>query len=232
MRRVLRILGTLMILGGVATLAWAVLVWQWQDPFTALYTWREQNRLEQRYEARTEQFRLPSAHKASIPAAELLATARRYRHAVARGEPVGLLTIGSLGLRKVVVNGTDHDSLMKGPGRDLRTYMPGQGELVYIAGHRTTYGAPFGHIDGIEPGDYVTLDVPYAKFTYRVTKHVVVGAGDVERLRSQHKEQLVLQACHPRFFATHRYLVYAELIGVAAHTASGGSAATALAKAA
>ena len=52
----------------------------------------------------------------------------------------------------VLVDGTDESSLKKGPGRDLRSYMPGQNRLVYIAGHRTTYLAPFSHIDAIRPG--------------------------------------------------------------------------------
>ena len=52
-----------------------------------------------------------------------------------------------MGLNMILVNGTDHDTLKKGPGRDLRTFMPGENRLVYIAGHRTTYLAPFSHID-------------------------------------------------------------------------------------
>jgi sortase A len=224
MRRLLRTLGTLMILAGICTLGWAVLVWQWQDPFTAVYERYEQGKLQDRYEARAGEFRLRPTVKRD--AGELRRVAAAYRRELRPGEPLGVLTVGSLGLRKVIVNGTDHDSLARGPGRDLHTYMPGQGQLVYIAGHRTTYGAPFSHIDAIERGDFVTLEVPYATFTYRVTGHVVVPASDVGRLRSRHREELVLQACHPRFFATQRYLVYAKLTRVAPHAgaASGGEA--------
>jgi sortase A len=110
----------------------------------------------------------------------------------------------------VVVNGTDAGTLKKGPGRDPRTFMPGQGQLVYIAGHRTTYSAPFGDIDDLRRGDRVTVRVPYATFVYDVTGHVVVPADDLGRLRSQGREVLALQACHPRFFASHRYIVYAR----------------------
>jgi sortase A len=227
MRRLLRILGTLMILAGVGTLGWAVLVWQWQDPFTAIYERYEQGKLEDAYQARADAFRLSSSRNASVPDAELRQIAGRYRAALKRGEPVGVLTVGSLGLRKVVVNGTDHDSLTRGPGRDLQTFVPGQGQLMYVAGHRTTYGAPFSHIDEIAKGDYVTLDVPYAKFTYRVTGHIVVDANDIERLKSRHREELVLQACHPRFFASHRYLVYAKLVRVAPHTGTARTRAVA-----
>ena len=115
----------------------------------------------------------------------------------------------------VLVDGTDHDSLKKGPGRDARSAMPGQNRLVYIAGHRTTYLAPFSHIDAIRPGDAITLQMPYATFTYRAFTHRVVSASDMSVLKSPHHEQLELQACHPRFFATHRYIVYAALVSVA-----------------
>jgi sortase A len=114
----------------------------------------------------------------------------------------------------ILVNGTDHSTLRKGPGRDLRTYMPGEGQLVYIAGHRTTYLAPFAHIDKIRIGDSVTLEVPYGTFRYRVFRHRVVGAGDLAVLHSHGREVVALQACHPRFFATNRYIVWARLAEV------------------
>jgi LPXTG-site transpeptidase (sortase) family protein len=114
----------------------------------------------------------------------------------------------------VVVNGTDHDTLRKGPGRDLRTFMPGENRLIYIAGHRTTYLAPFSHIDSLRRGDRVTIEVPYGTFIYSVTRHRIVVATDLSVLRSPRHELLELQACHPRFFASHRYIAYARLIRV------------------
>ena len=114
----------------------------------------------------------------------------------------------------ILVNGTDHDTLMKGPGRDLRTFMPGEGKLVYVAGHRTTYLAPFSHIDRLRRGDSVTVKLPYATFRYRITGHRIVPADDLDVLRSRGREELVLQACHPRFFASHRYLAYARPVRV------------------
>jgi sortase A len=121
----------------------------------------------------------------------------------------------------VVVNGTDHDTLKRGPGRDLRTFMPGQGQLVYIAGHRTTYLAPFSHIDRLRRGDRITLEMPYATFVYRVTGHRIVAADDLAVLRSKGHEELELQACHPRFFATDRYLVYGRLVRIEPRGATG-----------
>ena len=125
-----------------------------------------------------------------------------------------------LGLNMVLVNGTDHDSLTHGPGRDLSSYMPGENRLVYIAGHRTTYLAPFSHIDSIRPGDLVKLEMPYATFVYRAVRHRIVAATDLSVLKSPKHELLELQACHPRFFATQRYIVYARLVSTRAKTAS------------
>ena len=114
----------------------------------------------------------------------------------------------------VFVDGTDEGSLEKGPGRDLHTYMPGEGRLVYIAGHRTTFLAPFSHIERLRRGDSVALRMPYATFVYRITRHRIVAADDLSVLRSPHHEVLALQACHPRFFATHRYIAYARPVRV------------------
>jgi sortase A len=92
--------------------------------------------------------------------------------------------------------------------------MPGQNRLVYIAGHRTTYLAPFSHIDLMRKNDKITLQVPYGTFVYRVNGDRIVPANDLAVLRSPRHELLILQACHPRFFATHRFLVYARLVHV------------------
>ena len=216
MRRTARILGTLMVVGGVLTLLWVVVVWQWQDPFTALYTRWEQHRLASSYDERFAKFH-PLQPAGDSLAAERLTIARdavRYRRESKRGEAIGRIKVPRLGLNMILVNGTDHDTLEKGPGRDLRTYMPGQGQLVYIAGHRTTYLAPFSHIDSLRPGDRVTLELPYATFVYRIVRHRIVASDNLSVLESHGREVVILQACHPRFFATHRYLAYAVPVRV------------------
>jgi sortase A len=215
MRHGARLLGTLMIVAGVLTLGWAVLVWQWQDPFTAAYTTWEQHRLTSQFDRRMSQF-ANHDHAPSLAAlrVEVARDAATYRKSLHRGDAIGRLTIGKLGLEIILVQGTDHESLKKGPGHYIGSALPGQGRLVYVAGHRTTYLAPFSHIDALKAGDYVTIDLPYATFKYVVTKHRVVAATDVDVLRSPNHEVLILQACHPRFFATHRYLVYAKPVSV------------------
>jgi sortase A len=220
MRRSLRILGTVLAVAGALILVWAFVVWRWQDPFTALYTMWKQHQLTSQYDKRARAF-AGSISGVSLAAERksIAHQARTYRLASKRGEAIGRLRVPRMGLNMIFVNGTDHDTLTKGPGRDLRTFMPGEDRLVYIAGHRTTYLAPFSHIDSLRTGDRITLEVPYGTFIYTVTKHRIVTATDLSVLRSPRHELLELQACHPRFFASHRYIAYARLIRVEPHGA-------------
>ena len=236
MKRLSRIAGTVLAVAGVAMLAWVLVVWRWQDPFTALYTHWKQHQLAQAYNRRFADYRPAQLRQngvsVSVTTKAIEREARLYRIHSERGQALGRIRVPRLGVNMILVDGTDHDSLTKGPGLDRRTYMPGEGQLVYIAGHRTTYLAPFAHIERLRSGDMVTLDVPYATFRYRVFKHVIVGAYDLAVLRSHGREVVELQACHPRFFATKRYIAYARLVRVEPR---GGSAfqpsATALAAA-
>ena len=205
-----------MIAAGLLTLAWAVVVWQWQDPFTALYTTWQQDKLSSSLAHEFAAYQPPQLRHGNLIAERhaISVDARAFRRDAKTGQAIGRIVIGRIGLNMVLVNGTDEGSLEKGPGRDPRTYMPGQNRLVYIAGHRTTYLAPFSHIDSIRDGDFIRLEMPYATFVYRAFKHRIVAADDLSVLRSPRHELLELQACHPRFFATHRYLVYARLVSV------------------
>ncbi len=220
MRRIARIVGTAMIVVGLCGIAWVVVVWQWQDPFTAIYTKYQQHQLASSFARRFDDYRPPAS---TVPVARTSVAAERarvkkaavaYRRALREGQPVGRMIVPRLGLKTIVVNGTSHDDLTRGPGRELHTFMPGEGELVYVAGHRTTYLAPFAHIDSLRRGDLVTFQLPYASFQYEITTHTIVPSDDLDVLRSRHKEVLALQACHPRFFATHRWIAYARLVRV------------------
>ena len=212
-------LGTLLLVIGVGVLVWAGTVYFWKDPFTTAYTAYEQRQLASNLD---EQFatwkpapkkvREPTAHKPVI--ANVEAEARRYRLASHDGDAIARIRVPRLGLNMVVVNGTEVADLRRGPGRHLKSFMPGEHKLVYIAGHRTTYLAPFSHIDELRPGDKIYLELPYASFVYRVTGHRIVDDNDLSVLESHGHEELVLQACHPRFFASHRYLAYAQPVSV------------------
>ncbi|HEY2072213.1 MAG TPA: class E sortase, partial [Gaiellaceae bacterium] len=198
-------------------LAWVLLVWQWQDPFTALYTTWKQHELAGSLDKEFTAFQPAAGMRKLALAAQrdaVASEAAQFRRETHQGQAIGRIVIGRIGLNMVVVDGTGESALQKGPGRDLRSYMPGQNRLVYIAGHRTTYLAPFSHINDIRVGDYIRLEMPYATFVYRMTTHRIVPADDMSVLRSPSHELLELQACHPRFFATHRYIVYAKLVSM------------------
>ncbi len=215
MRRLVRVLGTLLIAGSLLTLTWALVVWQWQDPFTALYTHFKQAQLSSQYHRRETAFRPTTKVNVRNPASAapaLAVEARTYRRSLTEGDAVGRLHIGRIGLSMIVVQGTNEETLKQGPGHFLTTGLPGEGRLIYIAGHRTTYLAPFSHIDSIRNGDVMTLSVPYGSFAYRAFRHYVVPADDLSVLANRGREILRLQACHPRFFATHRYIVDARLV--------------------
>lgn len=209
MRRYGRVAGTALIAAGALVLVWTLVVWRWQDPFTALYTTWEQRGLATELQHEMSAYR--RARNLASDRLTLARDARLFQAQAVRGHAIGRIVIGRIGLNMVVVDGADHESLKKGPGLDASTHMPGENRLVYIVGHRTTYLAPFAHIDAIEPGDYVRLEMPYGTFVYRVYTHRIVTANDLSVLRSPSHELLELQACHPRFFATHRYIVYARL---------------------
>jgi len=215
-RRARRILGNVLLALGVSVLIWTVVVWRWNDPFTSLYTRWQQHKLVAAHALIVEHYRpakpIPVSATREEEAATVAAEARRMRAGAATGAPIGRIEVPRLHLNMLMVNGTDHDSLRRGPGRDQRTYMPGQGQLIYIAGHRTTYLAPFSAIDQMRPGDRITLVMPYGTFVYSVTGHRIVDANDLSVLKSGGHEVVALQACHPRFFASHRYIVWAKPI--------------------
>lgn len=215
MRRALRILGTLLATTGALMLVWALLVWQWQDPITLLYTKWKQRELASQYERQASSFEISIPRKSlAATRASIARAAKRYRMSATEGQAIGRLRVPRMGVNMIVVNGTDSATLKKGPGRDPRTFMPGENRLVYIAGHRTTYSAPFSDIGSLKRGDRVTLEVPYATFVYSVTHHRIVKSTDLSVLRSPRYELLELQACHPRFFASHRYIAFARLMRV------------------
>jgi sortase A len=218
MRRLARISGIVLATLGVLALVWVVVVWRWEDPFTAVYTTWQQHKLAQQldHEMAAQPIPRPPRHGESLvaEARAIEGAAVRFRHTSKEGQAIGRIIVTRLGLNMVLVNGTDESSLERGPGRDLRSYMPGQSRLVYIAGHRTTFLAPFSNINQMRPGDLIRLEMPYGTFIYRVFKHRIVPSNDLSVLKSPRHEVLILQACNPRFFATQRYLVYAHLTSV------------------
>ena len=111
------------------------------------------------------------------------------------------------------MNGTDTATLQKGPGHYPQTPLPGPwARPRAIAGHRTTYLAPFRHINEIEDGDEIRIELPYAAFTYVVQKHEIVDPSDVEIVNPVGYDALVLTACHPLYSAAQRYARLREAV--------------------
>jgi LPXTG-site transpeptidase (sortase) family protein len=199
---------------GVALLADGLLTILWQEPLTALQQSRSQSAL------RTDLPKLRQTLAAAVPKAPRETGAHRMRrqalallHARSPGAALGTLDIPRIGLKTVVVESTDHDALTKGPGHYKGTVLPGIDGTVGLAGHRTTYGAPFRHVDELSSGSRIVLKMPYGKFTYKVTGHTITSADDASALRSRPgQRRLVLTACHPLYSAAHRIVVSARLV--------------------
>lgn len=217
-RRVLRALSVVLIVAGSLLVVDAVLTVVWQEPITAYIAKRTQNRLS----GDLERLRKAPPTRRETAALTSLADTRRRIAFLARslarrvpdGDALGRIRIPSIGASYVVVQGTQPADLRKGPGFYDDMPLPGNGRTAAIAGHRTTYLAPFRHIDELGKGDRITVDMPYATFTYAVEGRRIVDPSDTGILRDVGRERLVLSACHPLFSAAQRIIVFARLVRV------------------
>jgi sortase A len=221
-RRWLRRFANGLIALGIVVILYAGVILAWGDPVTWVWAHYQQRQLESQFNGYDEFAITPTPQDNGT---DILADVRREAAAFKAHDPnghaFGRLSIGRIGLSNVVVvQGTDrYGDLDKGPGHYDNTPFPGQGSTVAIAGHRTTFGAWFRHIDDIRDGDYIVLQMPYATFRYQVQMHKVVSNTDWSIIDPQGYERLVLSACHPLYSASHRWVVFAKLASV---TVSGG----------
>ncbi len=202
---------------GVALLAEAVLTVFWKEPFTALSTARKQDEAAgdlRRLEAVETRRAIHRSRVAERRYIERRAAA--LNGSVPNGKPVGRLRIDRIDLNYVVVQGTDTESLKKGPAHYTETPLPGaRGNwTVGIAGHRTTYSAPFRPLDKLRRGDRMVVTMPYARFTYRVEGTKIVDAGYLGTFRPRNYDRLALTACHPLYSDAQRIVVYGRLADV------------------
>jgi sortase A len=225
MRRALQILSVALITAGVVVLSDVALTLAWKEPMSTIYGSIQQGKAEDSLNQASDQFlRSPERRQAlreRNPERRADRLASAFAAQVETGQGIGRIKIPSIDLDMVFVQGTDTASLQKGPGHYPDTAFPGQGRTVGIAGHRTTYLAPFRHIDQIDDGDEITLEMPYGTFIYRVSKHEIVDPSDVEIVDDVGHERLVLTACHPVYSAAQRYAVFAELVDMRLPAAGG-----------
>ena len=209
--RVLLVVGILLIAEAVTTVVW-------KEPFTAYLASRAQdalrgdlNRLDRsgvRLDAaqqRTLAQAADSRRRMALLAADLGSRARP-------GSALGWIDIPRIGVDYVFVQGTAAASLRKGPAHYTETPLPGEQGTVGVAGHRTTYLAPFRDIDALRRGDRIVLTMPYGRFTYSVEGHRIVPAGATDAFRTVGYQRIVLSACHPLYSSSQRILVSARLV--------------------
>jgi sortase A len=215
-QRWLRALAIALIVAGALALADAVVTLVWQEPLSALYATIEQDHLSGALKQIERAAPTPLERRtlASLPDERrriAFLASELERHA-GDGSPVGRIVIPEVNANYVVVNGTNSEDLKSGPGIYSETSFPGIPGTTAIAGHRTTYLAPFRDINVLKPGNHVLLFMPYAHFTYTVTGQRVVSPTDVRAAVSEvGYSRVVLSACTPLFSAEKRLLVYARL---------------------
>ncbi len=124
---------------------------------------------------------------------------------------VGRLTVLSANINHYVVFGASNNKLEYGPGYILGTSLPGTGGNFAIAGHRTTYGAPFGSLDRVQIGETILFQTNTNEYKYKVVDIQVVSPEDNFVLQNYGDDRITLTTCHPRFSAKQRLIVVGEL---------------------
>jgi sortase A len=173
---VLVVLGTLLLAEGIVTVAW-------QEPFTSFSAARSQDRLDGDLgAAEAREQRLSKARVARLRTDQRKIDAFMAERATAvnektpPGTALGRLKIDKIDLNLVMVQSTTDASLTKGPAHYTETVLPGRPGIMGIAGHRTTYSAPFRNINELKAGNEIVVTMPYGRFTYKVVGQKIVDA--------------------------------------------------------
>lgn len=224
MRRPLRALSTVLIVAGVLMLADAALTVAWQEPVSSAYAWVVQDRLGGELRdlelARPSAVELAALRKLETERRRMAFLARVLRRTAKRGAAVGRIRIPRIKASYVVVNGSDTASLRRGPAIYDQVPFPGAPGTTAIAGHRTTYLAPFRRIDKLRRRDVVTVEMPYGRFTYQVERTRIVAPTEISVIKRVSFDRLVLSACYPLYSAAKRIVVFARLVGAQARGAA------------
>jgi sortase A len=217
-RRLARGASTVLIAAGALMLADAGLTVAWQEPVTALLAKLRQHQLgkdlDELAAARPTPIEQTALRHLHTDRQRVAFLARSLRRRLRPGDAAGRIRIRKIDANFVIVKGTDPPSLRRGPGIYDHTPFPGARGTTGIAGHRTTYLAPFRHIDRLGPGDDIEIDMPYATLHYRVERRQIVTPNSVWIIRRVAYDRLVLSACHPLYSASKRIVVFARLANV------------------
>ncbi|HEX3802539.1 MAG TPA: class E sortase [Solirubrobacteraceae bacterium] len=224
-RRLAKAASTLLIVAGLLLLADVAATLIWQEPVTAAVGLFKRDSTDTRYLSyrsmpltRTQ---LASLQRLTGGEARVAYLARQEQLSVPGGAALGRLVIGKLGATYDVVQGTNTGDLERGPGHYASTALPGEGQTVAIAGHRTTYLAPFRNLNELHRGDRIVLQMPYGRFTYVVQSQRVVTPNAWWITRNVGYERLVLSACNPLYSARQRIAVFAKLLRMQPTAVSG-----------
>jgi sortase A len=182
------------MVSGVLLIADAGVTLAWQEPVSAFLAERQQNALKEELYNPPPHVEKRIREKRPLP-----------------GDSIGEIILPSLGKHYFMVEGTDTDNLRKGPGHYPDTPLPGERGTVAVAGHRTTYGAPFRNIDQLKHGNRIIMSMPYGRFVYRVEKTQIVDDSALWITDPVGYDRLVLSACHPLYSAAQRLVVFARL---------------------
>jgi sortase A len=191
MRAVLRFVASVMMVSGALLITDAAVTLLWQEPVSAVVAERQQAQLKDAL------FDPPE---------------RVLRREPLKGDAIARIDIPAIGVHEYVVEGTDTGDLRKGPGHYPDTPLPGERGTSAIAGHRTTYGAPFRDIDDLKPGQIIRIDMPDGTFVYRVERVTIVDDQDLSVLDPKGYKRLLLSACHPLYSAAQRVIVFARQV--------------------
>lgn len=175
---------------------------------TGLYTARAQSDLKAEFESRAGEQPAPPPPATTTTAAS---AALPDPPPPPPGEAVATIRIPKIGVDQAVVEGVSLGDLRKGPGHFPSTPLPGQAGNAAIAGHRTTYGAPFNRLDELAAGDEIVATTLEGRFVYRVRRATVVQPSQVEVLDPTDEPRLTLTTCHPKYSAAQRLVVVADL---------------------
>ncbi|CAN5441310.1 hypothetical protein BH10ACT11_BH10ACT11_20940 [soil metagenome] len=229
MRRFLHILSVTLITAGLVIFIDVGMTLLWKEPISTVYGSIQQNQAKGQLKDLEKSFpQSPDLKRISRIGNiddRVRALADLFQQQVVgnTGKGIGRIEIPRMDLDIVVVQGTDTASLQKGPGHYTRSdnpatveagdgsAFPGQGKTVGIAGHRTTYLAPFRRLDELKKGDEITLQMPYANFTYKLQKTKIVTPDKIQIVHNAGYDRLVLTACNPLYSASQRIAAFAKL---------------------